>query len=329
MGLDLKGNQVKRLGEALVDGFFSSSSFNKLAFETFGKPLGALTPSDQKNPDIALGLISWALENDQLDELLRGALEQRPKNKKIQLIAAELLASSTAEPTPAVATALAVRFEEIYHDQLGLHDVVNWRKRLDAAMRCLCRVDVKLNDETFRAAGTGFLVGPQRILTNAHVAVHLKGTTGRARFDLTGESVPIDVDIPQDSILTESAPESLDYAIVQLSQVPPAKGTQSRGYLTPKDTAPQPGFPLFILQYPGGDGLKVCAGTAGASTQPNRMVYTTSTLPGSSGSPVFTMAWDLVGLHSSKNDNLKMNQGIPMPLIIHQLAADGKVTLLG
>ena len=63
-----------------------------------------------------------------------------------------------------------------------------------------------------------------------------------------------------------------------------------------------------------------------------RINYRTNTDPGSSGSPVFTMDWDLVALHHSGDPawvNPTYNQGVPIELVRQRIEAGGFANALG
>lgn len=87
-----------------------------------------------------------------------------------------------------------------------------------------------------------------------------------------------------------------------------------------------------IIQHPGG-GQKQLSFFANVVVfaGPSRVQYLTDTLPGSSGSPVFDRAWDLVALHHSggwlvepggdPKQTFFRNEGIAMDALIAGLAA--------
>jgi V8-like Glu-specific endopeptidase len=63
-----------------------------------------------------------------------------------------------------------------------------------------------------------------------------------------------------------------------------------------------------------------------------RIRYRTNTDPGSSGSPVFTMDWDIVALHHYGDPNWQnalFNQGVPIELIRQRIIKDGFENALG
>jgi len=63
-----------------------------------------------------------------------------------------------------------------------------------------------------------------------------------------------------------------------------------------------------------------------------RIRYRTNTDPGSSGSPVFTMDWDIVALHHYGDPNWQkplFNQGVPIELIRQHIDKSGFGNALG
>jgi V8-like Glu-specific endopeptidase len=91
---------------------------------------------------------------------------------------------------------------------------------------------------------------------------------------------------------------------------------------------PRPGEHVNIIQHPEG-GPKQIALTANqvVNVFEYRLQYTTDTLPGSSGSPVFTDAWKVVALHQAggnlltnqRGDRMFANEGILMSYIMRAL----------
>jgi V8-like Glu-specific endopeptidase len=66
------------------------------------------------------------------------------------------------------------------------------------------------------------------------------------------------------------------------------------------DPAFEPGDPLIIYQYPCGRELMMAIDTEAVvetAWEGRRLRYRNNTEPGSSGSPVFDMRWNLVALH--------------------------------
>jgi V8-like Glu-specific endopeptidase len=206
--------------------------------------------------------------------------------------------------------------------------------------------------------GTGFLVGPDVVLTNQHV---LRGEQysedAVARFGVMLDAK--EVEQPGQAFrvcqFLDSSPEKeLDYALVRLEDQPlkdmlvDDEGSnlsledlvrvgKHRGYLT---LAPDKIFEhqrVSIIQHPNGDPMKVVM-THNYVVQDmteTRVQYLADTMDGSSGSPVFNEKWEVVALHhsgapwppESGQDKLKklfrgvtaVNEGIPIRAIIKEI----------
>ncbi|WP_315835256.1 serine protease [Bradyrhizobium prioriisuperbiae] len=239
-------------------------------------------------------------------------------------------------------------------------DIHIWVDKIARIERQVCRIEVGGN-----AVGTGFLVGPEVVLTNWHVVegVRKVGTLADlgCRFDYLrlengarqqGELVGLHADgclsstpySPAEATQTPDTPlptaDQLDYALLRLAAPigETAAGGQPRGWIKlPTEVATlSPGDPLLIVQHPDGSPMKLAMDTdAFISTNPNgtRIRYTTNTEAGSSGSPCFTMEWDLVALHHygdpAWHKTPAYNQGVPATLIRSKIADDGHLKFLG
>lgn len=100
--------------------------------------------------------------------------------------------------------------------------------------------------------------------------------------------------------------------------------TDSRPEFKPED-------PLFIVQHPSGEPIKLALDTSGIQSingNRTRVRYSTNTEPGSSGSPCFDQNWNLIALHHSGDPNFvegtapTFNQGIPIDKIVSFLIAE-------
>jgi hypothetical protein len=145
---------------------------------------------------------------------------------------------------------------------------------------------------------------------------------------------------------TKSGPpeaDKLDYALLRVDGVPGDEvllpgisPVTTRGWIEiPGEDYPfQPETPLFILQHPEGEPLKLALelrAVIGLEGEGRRVRYTTNTMPGSSGSPVFDQNWNLVALHHAGDRNWvpTYNEGIPISLIRAQLEDRKKAGMLG
>lgn len=220
-------------------------------------------------------------------------------------------------------------FESIVSRNNPAFDIGLWLKRLTEIKLRVCRIDINGS-----AHGTGFLVGPEAVLTNFHVVEPVCNeqpcnSTLSCLFDYellaNGRPTPgLRVHLAQEGgILAQSkysAAEKegkpdrtvpmlneLDFALLRLSV--PIGGQPSAGTLSEKrgwETLPQTRTsfaaddPIMIAQHPTGAPMKLAidtTGVIGANSNETRIRYRTNTEEGSSGSPVFDRNWGLLALH--------------------------------
>jgi hypothetical protein len=222
--------------------------------------------------------------------------------------------------------------EKTIKARLPAFDFAVWREKMALIEGQVCRVEIDGN-----AAGTGFLAGPDAVLTNYHVLKSvLRGATQPAkvacRFDykvladgsrLEGIVVGLHTTdwkldfspnaAAEDTSTPDNPPptaDELDYALVKLARqignesAAPKGGAEAprRGWLPMPAVAHafDPKDPLMIAQHPDGKPLKLAVDTEsviGMNALQNRVRYATNTEAGSSGSPVFDLDWNLVALH--------------------------------
>jgi hypothetical protein len=245
----------------------------------------------------------------------------------------------------APADALAPGLQRNVRPHLAKLDVRVWLERLTRIERQVCRVEHGGN-----SVGTGFLVGPAAVLTNWHVVedAQRQGALSNlaCRFDYLalpggarqpGTVIPLGPEgcldaspyAPAELTRTPDVPpptaNELDYALLRLDQ-PIGELTANgapRGWIELPSTPPslEPGAPLLIVQHPDGAPMKLALDTAaviGRWAANMRIRYRTNTDPGSSGSPCFTMDWDLAALHHYGDPAWReplFNQGVPAELI--------------
>ena len=275
--------------------------------------------------------------------------------QKIELSAQTAGAPQADAPTNAHAPGL----QRNVRPYLAKLDIRVWQSRLVQIERRVCRVELEGT-----AVGTGFLVGPDTVLTNWHVFEAAKNQGKVAglgcRFDYEllpdGKVQPGQLILLQAGGLVDSSPYSvaegtdkpenplpttaeLDYALLRLAS---RVGEQqvdgvARGWIAlPKAVLPLTADgPILIVQHPQGTPMKLAMDTQaviGLNGNGTRINYRTNTDPGSSGSPVFTMDWDLVALHHSGDPawvNPTYNQGVPIELVRQRIEANGFGNALG
>ncbi len=276
-------------------------------------------------------------------------------DKKIELSAQKAGAPQAEAPTNAAAPGL----QRNVRPYLAKLDVLVWQDRLMKIERQVCRVELAGD-----ALGTGFLVGPDTVLTNWHVfeVARQAGKVGQlgCRFDYArlpngqtqpGQLVMLDaaggIDTspysPAEQTATPDNPlptlEQLDYALLRLASRVGEQQIEGapRGWIPlPKAVVPLPAdSPILIMQHPEGTPMKLALDTQaviGLNGNGTRIRYRTNTDPGSSGSPVFTMDWDIVALHHYGDPNWQkplFNQGVPIELIRQHIEKSGFGNALG
>lgn len=272
-----------------------------------------------------------------------------------------LSAQTAGQAQPEAPTnALAPGLQRNVRPHLAKLDVQVWLGRLLEIEHRVCRVE-RGGDPL----GTGFLVGPDTVLTNWHVIKDVKAegrlTEVGCRFDYVklpnglhnpGQLVPLR---PDESCLTFSSysqaettanpeeppptAEELDFALLHLGNAAGQQLTNGakRGWITlPHAALPlPPDAPLLIVQHPAGESMKLAMDTQaviGRNSNGTRIKYRTNTERGSSGSPCFTMDWDIVALHHYGDPQWQaplFNQGVPVQLIRQRIEAQGFGNALG
>ena len=369
----LSGEDIKRLATTLsgtlslddLQSFVHSSTGDRLFVEFVGpgKPLRP-TIVDLLNALEDLGITSKFLNYvyanrpgraDVRTEIVKFFPEAAaaPANK------IDLSAQTAGAPQQDASTnANAPGLQRNVRPYLAKLDVRVWQERLSRIERQVCRVELEGN-----ALGTGFLVGPDAVLTNWHVYEIAKSADKVAklgcRFDYVrlpsgqvdpGQLVMIDgagLDTsPYSAAEKTGTPdnplptlEELDYALLHLASRVGEQQVEGapRGWITlPKTVLPLPAdAPILIVQHPEGAPMKLALDTqavVGLNGNGTRIRYRTNTDPGSSGSPVFTMDWDIVALHHYGDPNWQkplFNQGVPIELIRARIDKDGFGNALG
>jgi hypothetical protein len=335
---ELDGRQKKALHAALRHAFPRATALERLVQFHLDEHL-AVIAGEGALDDVIFRLIAWAEVQGRLDALVNGARAEVPGNPQLLAFERAVLEARDARPLdPALRTfAERVQLAPTMPDEpdlekrvfrAGFSDIAQWRARLGQAELAVCRLEAP----AWRALGTGFLVGPDLVMTNRHVIEALAGHDAPpivARFDFKlspdgsrlreGETFGL-----APAWLVASSPVSdLDFALLRLATPAgrlPAGGTPQappRGWVTPAWRELEPDETIFVIQHPQGDTLKLASGRYD-SREPTRLRYRVDTEPGSSGSPCFTAQLELVALHRGSAEGLA-NQGVPFDAIARAL----------
>ncbi|CAO3401294.1 trypsin-like peptidase domain-containing protein [Azospirillum palustre] len=367
----LTPDDIDALSDALLSAVTKSDDLERIVFHSTGDRLYVEYVGEGKPLRATVDGLLRALEERQTTPLLlRRLLKERPNRRDLHDLVARLCPPVVLVPPPSVPVSLAAQrggvpqprassdawapgLERNVRPHLHSVDVRVWMARFDRMLDRVCRVEV----QGF-AAGTGFLIGPDLVLTNYHVVEQCLDTAGSldriaCRFDYavlpdgtwgTGRTVKV-VDCLDTSFYspaearnepdhTPPTADELDYALVRLDSrigdEPNQAGSALRGWIALREDAPVPGIgaPLLILQHPEGSPMKLALDTQAILPSGNamRIRYATNTEPGSSGAPCFTMDWELVALHHYGDSawlQPKFNQGVPIGLIRKRIVERG------
>ena len=268
-----------------------------------------------------------------------GLSAQAPVDFRLQVAGAN-------QPLPAGA---APGLQKNISPALQAPDVSVWLDKLEAVRRQVCRVEIP-----GQPLGTGFLVGRTAVLTNRHVVEEARKAAAepslKCRFDyrrLSNGSLEAGFEVAVLKVVDESPcspaertaapdnpppkPDELDYALLQLADVPGSP----RGVVAMVGPPVQVDQALIIVQHPKGDPVRFTIDTKAVEGYKHdglRLRYRANTDAGSSGSPCFTMDFDLVALHHLGDPGRPpptFNQGIPIRQIYASITSRGHSALLG
>jgi hypothetical protein len=371
----LSPQQIEALSKMLLSAF-KQPALNDLIFYATGDRLLV----DYGDPNLPYGK-QMRLIVEHLEEtgtrclVLAKAKKERP-NRQDFLDFVDLLCPTPPPvggeaPTPAISiqragaappgevppSAAAPGFERNIRKHIKDFDAVKWLRQMQGVTERVCRIEID-----GQAAGTGFLVGPEAVLTNYHVTEGFDAQRIACRFDYyetedgvsNGTVTPLHADgivdsspySPAEAQAHANGPppatnDELDYALLRLS-VPRGEemlGARRRKWLALPDTMPPlpKGAPILIMQHPKGAPMKLALDTDAVLEAPAglnaRIRYATNTEEGSSGSPVFTLTWSLAALHHYGDPDWsrepEFNQGVPIDLIKRRIKARDKGKFLG
>ncbi len=345
--MDLK-QHYEELTDSLLHAYGTESQFTMMVKFALDVTLEHAVPRGPLRK-MVFDLIAWADAEGRIDELFVEALRRKPNNPKLKSLAAKLAGEVAKQhedlqaaveghytqdrenpnaekvreslshySTSGVLEALVVKTP---HLESGA-DVEQWAERMNACKRRVCSIGLNASH-----VGTGFLIGPDRILTNSHVLSSAAALSDYgAVFDFVGKAQRSQLSeyrIVEE--LVRSEPREYDYAAFRLEAIPEGerKYFKARSYQFENIREP-----VGILGHPNGESQRFTYGVVFDNNSfMGRVAYTANTAPGASGSPVFNENWDLVAIHHHGEKNV-YNHGVPLKAILAHLKESGKEGLI-
>lgn len=354
---------VVKLRDVLAASLPTMAALDALLYRT-GRSLDDVLTRDERQAPLADQAFQIAKRADRarwLPELLAALREELPDDAALLSLAAE---GGLLSPWRGEAGSLA-ELEARIGSMDRFHDPSRFVQGLLAAEWRICRVEVA-HESGLTSCGTGFLVGPDRVLTCCHVLEPLfteGGATPRdsaaaravtLRFDFRRTADGPDLRgvahwlHPTDWYVAHSPVGALDYALVRVDGAPghappggesggQSRGAHARGWveLPTPPLLPHRDQLLLIMQHPVGEPLALAIGTQTGELPDDGdpvLRYTTRTEKGSSGAPCFDAQWGLVALHrgSEASDGApRANEGRLLAAIREDLERRAPLPRLG
>lgn len=296
---------------------------------------------------IVTDLVSVALQGGWLFDLVLSARRYRDGNWMLERVANNL---NVTEPPPPPVAGLPreTSLEKIVNERSPFQNYAEFLDRFQRLGARICRIEIPEGV----AAGTGWLVGPDLLMTAYHVIEsveknHIPAAEVGCRFDYVAEPLPgtalagtlhrfatdwlIDHTRYSQADLVaqggEPGPDELDYALLRLAdavgeEALPAGGTRDWFEVSENPPVVRTDDIMLVVQHPQGRTLELGFGQVIAYNDTgNRLRYDVNTERGSSGSPCFSLALEPFGIHhaAGPTNALTYNQCVPLRPVLRRM----------
>lgn len=284
----------------------------------------------RRSEDFTRSIIERAVERGSFFELVRRAAQARPRRSTLAWLPVTLPSMELASSVPATRSV-----------DPGL-ELRNAKEHIVALTQLLGRICCLEADGA--PLGTGILIGPDRVLTSAHLFTRDSETpripkTLVFRFGYEeSDTVGTPVRVREQSPVLAWSPvaradggerPALDYILLSLARSPASDvvdeaSKRLRGSVDVSSTIelPPPDRIVQIFQHAEGEPTSLSIGTiTGSDRVAARLYYSLTTRMGSSGGGVFDLRNVPIGLHRGrvKRDGRTLGQGIPMAMIVRDM----------
>jgi hypothetical protein len=303
-------------------------------------------------------LVQLAIREGWRDDLVRGALADNTKNPNLKKAARAIGIAPPQQPTAAPTGSIPagdlnhLTLQKLARERGVMVKFEDYTAKLAALARAMCRIEIPSGT----AFGTGWLVGPDLLLTNYHVIEEVKKNAVTSadvtcRFDyfkagsegtVCGLANAWEVDSRPYALADQRADapdptaEELDYALIRLARPVGNEGAEGnagnenagavkRGWVPVRATPPAVIAEDIVMvpQFPDDRSLELSFGKALAYNKSGtRLRYDANTEEGASGSPAVTMALEPFGLHHAGGPgrSQRYNQCVPLRLIVERMS---------
>lgn len=185
-------------------------------------------------------------------------------------------------------------------------DSINYLAKGTQASHPVCRIQLRDARSNLLGYATGFLIGPNVLITNHHVfGKPADAANSIADFDyeldVAGmERTPVRFAFEPAKLFYTN--DKLDFSLAAVAPVSQSGGRNLADFgwlpLSGEPGKGDPGEYLTIIQHPNGQTKQVCVRENKLLKYVDDFVwYLTDTTPGSSGSPAFNRFWQVLALH--------------------------------